>query len=79
MPDVTPTHIAHLHRQLRGFLLRTMPEESPAAVAAALMYEIASLAASVSDTPVEAQGLVTSLCEAAHEQIATLGVGRPHF
>lgn len=56
-----------------------MPEESPAAVAAALMYEIASLAASVSDTPVEAQGLVTSLCEAAHEQIATLGVGRPHF
>jgi hypothetical protein len=78
MPDHSPLHIEELHRQVRAFLLATMPRESPASIAAALMYEIASLSASIATTPAEAHHLVVSLLDGARAQIDAFGVGRPH-
>lgn len=78
MPDHSPEHAIEIHRELRAFLLRTMPRESPASIAAALIYEIASLSASIADTPAEAHRLVAMLARAARAQIDAFGVGRPH-
>jgi hypothetical protein len=45
MPDVSSEHAMELHGRLRAFLLQTMARESPATIAAALWYELVSLAA----------------------------------
>lgn len=73
-----PAHVADLHAQIRRYLRRTMPGESPPDLAAALMYEITSLAAAVADTPTDAEKLVLSLIDGARAQIDRYGVGRMH-
>jgi len=67
-----------LHEQVRSFLIGAMPYESPAAIACALMYEVASIIATVTETEAEAQALLRHTCAIAAEQITQMGVGRPH-
>jgi len=67
-----------LHRQLRAFLITTMSHESPETIAMALMYEVASLAATVASTDDDAHALIDAVVAVAHEQIDALGIGGPH-
>jgi len=75
---VNAERAAALHNQIRAFLITTMPKENPANIAGALMYEIASLAAAISTSELEARHLIESLLHGAEEQIVHFGVGRPH-
>jgi hypothetical protein len=77
-PTISRERSAELHEQLRQFLLAVMGQESPITIASALMYEVASLAASMSRSKAEADELVESLIDGAQAQIAAFGVGRPH-
>ena len=67
-----------LHERLRAFLLATMAQEAPDAIAGALMYKVASLIACVTETEAEAHALLRRMVEIARRQIANFGVGRPH-
>jgi hypothetical protein len=78
MPDLSPRNAVELHQRIRAFLLATMPHESPAAIAAALVYEVASLAAGVCTTEDDAKQLLAMLLDAARAQIEAFGVGHPH-
>jgi hypothetical protein len=78
MPDLSPEHTAELHRRLRRFLIDTMARESPASIAAALWYELVSLAACVSESEADAMALLDHGRRDAREQIRAFGVGHPH-
>jgi hypothetical protein len=78
MPDLSKEHAAALHERLREFLNDDMGMESPATVASALMYELASLAAAISTSHAGALGLLRNFMENAERQIKAFGVGHPH-
>jgi hypothetical protein len=67
-----------LHERLRAFLLDTMPQEPPEAIALALLYEHVSIVACEKDTEAEAQALLRRMFLLAAEQLAEFGVGGPH-
>ena len=78
-PDRSPAQRGvQLHERLRAYLLETMPQETPGAIAGALMYEVTSLIACVTETEAEAHALLRRMVEIARRQIANFGVGGPH-
>lgn len=77
-PDLSAEHTAELHERLRAFLLGVMGTESPATIAAALAYELASLAAMISPTMADADTLLRHTFDATRAQVRAYGVGHPH-
>jgi hypothetical protein len=76
--DQLARRCVELQERIRAFLIATMPHESPAAIASALTYELASIIAAVTETEAEAQELLRHMYTSASKQITELGVGRQH-
>ena len=77
-PDRSAAHVVALHRQLRAFLIATMPLEAPDSIAIALMYELVSITATIADSEAQASALFDEWIAIARRQLTTYGVGRPH-
>jgi len=70
---------AQLHEiQLRPFLHTHMCGEHPFAVCLALLYELTSAIAAMSDTEEQARALLATGLKLAEHQIKEFGVGKPH-
>lgn len=77
-PDRSTPHTVELQHRLRRFLFAEMPLEPPDSIVAAMMYELASITAAMSDTEEQARALLGDLLANAEQQIKTFGVGKPH-
>jgi len=70
---------AQLHEeQLRPFLHAHMCGEHPFAVCLALLYELTSAIAAMSDSEEQARALLATGLKLAEHQLEEFGVGAPH-
>ena len=70
---------AQLHEEhLRPFLHTHMCGEHPFAVCLALLYELTSVIAAMSETDEEARALLRTSLKLAEHQLKEFGVGTPH-
>jgi len=69
---------AELHEQLRAFLIQTMGQEKPIAIAIALTYELVSILASAAATKDEARAALDDALRMGRRQLDAFGVGHPH-